>query len=168
MGHQYGAQALQIDPHPRLSPLQGIHSCSCVAEWLGIHVLVWWMEGSVWWSTFVVWCGGWGEVYTPYSSPTNSSLFPLFSSFQLCDLYENDCIFDKFECTMNGDGSQLLTGSYHNYFHIYDKNGKNDVCIEASKYPTSLSLLPSSPLFSPSELPRLRVDSRSRNRRAPR
>eukprot|EP01110_Echinostelium_bisporum_P012187 TRINITY_DN64_c0_g1_i1.p1 TRINITY_DN64_c0_g1~~TRINITY_DN64_c0_g1_i1.p1 ORF type:complete len:454 (+),score=115.69 TRINITY_DN64_c0_g1_i1:113-1474(+) len=53
---------------------------------------------------------------------------------KLCDLYENDCIFDKFECTMNGDGSQLLTGSYHNYFHIYDKNGKNDVCIEASKY----------------------------------
>jgi serine/threonine-protein phosphatase 2A regulatory subunit B len=35
---------------------------------------------------------------------------------------------------MSGDGSQLLTGSYHNYFHIYDKNGKNDVCIEASKY----------------------------------
>lgn len=53
---------------------------------------------------------------------------------KLCDLYENDCIFDKFECTMSGDGSQLLTGSYHNYFHIYDKNGKNDVCIEASKY----------------------------------
>jgi len=53
---------------------------------------------------------------------------------KLCDLYENDCIFDKFECTMSGDGQQLLTGSYHNYFHIYDKNGKNDVCIEASKY----------------------------------
>lgn len=53
---------------------------------------------------------------------------------KLCDLYENDCIFDKFECTMSGDGTQLLTGSYHNYFHIYDKNGKNDVCIEASKY----------------------------------
>jgi len=53
---------------------------------------------------------------------------------KLCDLYENDCIFDKFECTMSGDGTQLLTGSYHNYFHIYDRSGKNDVCIEASKF----------------------------------
>lgn len=24
---------------------------------------------------------------------------------KLCDLYENDCIFDKFECTVSGDGS---------------------------------------------------------------
>ena len=24
---------------------------------------------------------------------------------KLCDLYENDCIFDKFECTFSGDGS---------------------------------------------------------------
>lgn len=22
---------------------------------------------------------------------------------RLCDLYENDCIFDKFECTFSGD-----------------------------------------------------------------
>lgn len=53
---------------------------------------------------------------------------------KLCDLYENDCIFDKFECSLNGDGNLLLTGSYHNYFHIYDRNSKKDVCIEASKY----------------------------------
>ena len=24
---------------------------------------------------------------------------------KLCDLYENDCIFDKFECNFNGTGS---------------------------------------------------------------
>jgi len=53
---------------------------------------------------------------------------------KLCDLYENDCIFDKFECCLSGDGNSLLTGSYHNYFHIYDRNSKNDVCIEASKF----------------------------------
>ena len=23
---------------------------------------------------------------------------------KLCDLYENDCIFDKFECSFSGDG----------------------------------------------------------------
>jgi len=31
--------------------------------------------------------------------PINDSL-----KSKLCDLYENDCIFDKFECTFSGDG----------------------------------------------------------------
>jgi serine/threonine-protein phosphatase 2A regulatory subunit B len=26
---------------------------------------------------------------------------------KLCDLYENDCIFDKFECTWSGDGESV-------------------------------------------------------------
>jgi len=26
---------------------------------------------------------------------------------KLCDLYENDCIFDKFECTFSGDGQYV-------------------------------------------------------------
>lgn len=39
---------------------------------------------------------------------------------KLCDLYENDCIFDKFECTWGGSGQSVFTGSYDNYFHIYD------------------------------------------------
>jgi len=26
---------------------------------------------------------------------------------KLCDLYENDCIFDKFECTFSGDGKYV-------------------------------------------------------------
>lgn len=34
---------------------------------------------------------------------------------KLCDLYENDCIFDKFECVPSGDGERFLTGSYHKY-----------------------------------------------------
>jgi len=53
---------------------------------------------------------------------------------KLCDMYENDCIFDKFECAINGDGTQMITGSYHNHFHIYDKEGKSDVRVEATKY----------------------------------
>lgn len=28
-----------------------------------------------------------------------------------------------------------MQGSYHNYFHVYDRNGKQDRCIEASKTP---------------------------------
>ena len=31
---------------------------------------------------------------------------------QLCDLYENDSIFDKFECCVSGDGLRVATGSY--------------------------------------------------------
>lgn len=31
---------------------------------------------------------------------------------QLCDLYENDSIFDKFECCLSGDGMRVATGSY--------------------------------------------------------
>jgi len=52
---------------------------------------------------------------------------------KLCDLYENDCIFDKFECTWSGDGQSVLTGSYQNYFHIYDVNTTNDIVLQADK-----------------------------------
>ncbi|KAH9761526.1 serine/threonine protein phosphatase 2A 55 kDa regulatory subunit B beta isoform [Citrus sinensis] len=31
---------------------------------------------------------------------------------KLCDLYENDSIFDKFECCLSGDGGRVATGSY--------------------------------------------------------
>ncbi|GMI33308.1 hypothetical protein TeGR_g2635, partial [Tetraparma gracilis] len=36
------------------------------------------------------------------------------------ELYENDCIFDKFECTCSGDGRFVASGSYDNTFKIYD------------------------------------------------
>lgn len=54
---------------------------------------------------------------------------------KLCDLYENDCIFDKFECAFSPDGNNVMTGSYHNMFHVYDRWGRTDSCIEASKNP---------------------------------
>ena len=54
---------------------------------------------------------------------------------KLCDLYENDCIFDKFECSVSGDGNNFVTGSYNNFFHIYDRYGQSDICIEAAKVP---------------------------------
>ena len=36
----------------------------------------------------------------------------------LCDLYERDNIFDKFEACFSHDGSTILTGSYQNSFHL--------------------------------------------------
>ncbi|XP_058773512.1 protein phosphatase PP2A regulatory subunit B-like [Vicia villosa] len=38
---------------------------------------------------------------------------------KLCDLYENDSIFDKFECCLSGDGLRVATGSYSNLFRFY-------------------------------------------------
>ncbi|CEP15027.1 hypothetical protein [Parasitella parasitica] len=52
---------------------------------------------------------------------------------KLCDLYENDCIFDKFECTFSGDGSQMMTGSYSNNIHIYGRESDIEVTLQADK-----------------------------------
>jgi serine/threonine-protein phosphatase 2A regulatory subunit B len=52
---------------------------------------------------------------------------------KLCDLYENDCIFDKFEALWGPDGNKVLTGSYNNYFHIFDKDDDSDVVLQADK-----------------------------------
>ncbi|PUZ74740.1 hypothetical protein GQ55_1G089800 [Panicum hallii var. hallii] len=38
---------------------------------------------------------------------------------KLCDLYENDSIFDKFECCLSGDGLRVATGSYSNLFRVF-------------------------------------------------
>lgn len=38
---------------------------------------------------------------------------------RLCDTYENDAIFDKFEVQFSGDNRSVMTGSYNNNFMIY-------------------------------------------------
>ncbi|KAF7728652.1 protein phosphatase 2A regulatory subunit cdc55 [Apophysomyces ossiformis] len=52
---------------------------------------------------------------------------------RLCDLYENDCIFDKFECNFGPGGTSVLTGSYNNTFNIYDREGKSEISLQADK-----------------------------------
>uniref|UniRef100_A0A7S1KQ97 Serine/threonine-protein phosphatase 2A 55 kDa regulatory subunit B n=1 Tax=Percolomonas cosmopolitus TaxID=63605 RepID=A0A7S1KQ97_9EUKA len=52
---------------------------------------------------------------------------------KLYDLYENDCIFDKFDCNFSGCGNYVLTGSYKNYFNIFDIKGKKPFSAEASR-----------------------------------
>lgn len=41
---------------------------------------------------------------------------------KLCDLYENDGIFDKFECSFSNDSSRVITGSYDHRLHMYAIN----------------------------------------------
>ncbi|PWZ27489.1 Serine/threonine protein phosphatase 2A regulatory subunit B beta isoform [Zea mays] len=48
---------------------------------------------------------------------------------KLCDLYENDSIFDKFECCLSGDGLHVATGSYSNLFRVF---GCSPESVEAS------------------------------------
>ncbi|RRT55684.1 hypothetical protein GW17_00019992, partial [Ensete ventricosum] len=58
--------------------------------------------------------------------------------FQLCDLYENDSIFDKFDCCLSGDGLRVATGSYSNIFRVFGCTpGSNEATtLEATKNPT--------------------------------
>mmetsp|Transcript_39838 Transcript_39838/g.78313 ORF Transcript_39838/g.78313 Transcript_39838/m.78313 type:complete len:458 (+) Transcript_39838:56-1429(+) len=58
-----------------------------------------------------------------------------YLTMYLCDLYENDCIFDKFECAVSPDGKQFLTGSYNNHFVIHDTETNDSLAIEALKDP---------------------------------
>ncbi len=54
---------------------------------------------------------------------------------QLCDLYENDSIFDKFDCCMNGQGDAIATGSYNNLFRVCGTWNGTDMTLEASRDP---------------------------------
>ncbi|KAF1898500.1 hypothetical protein Lal_00032080 [Lupinus albus] len=56
---------------------------------------------------------------------------------KLCDLYENDSIFDKFECCLSGDGLRVATGSYSNLFRVFgcSPGSTEATTLEASKNP---------------------------------
>ena len=52
----------------------------------------------------------------------------------MTELFEKDHIFDKFECSFNGTGTQIMTGSYNNYLHLYDVlTGEKHVTLMADK-----------------------------------
>uniref|UniRef100_A0A2N9F7B6 Serine/threonine-protein phosphatase 2A 55 kDa regulatory subunit B n=1 Tax=Fagus sylvatica TaxID=28930 RepID=A0A2N9F7B6_FAGSY len=65
---------------------------------------------------------------------------------KLCDLYENDSIFDKFECCLSGDGLRVATGSY----------STEATTLEASKNPMRRQVqTPARPTKSLGTLPRV-------------
>lgn len=63
---------------------------------------------------------------SPFLSPTELFLV------QLCDLYNKDYIFDKFECAINKDASTVVTGTYGNKCNLYDRNGQSMKPLEVS------------------------------------
>eukprot|EP00798_Chlamydomonas_sp_ICE-L_P011588 gene11588-34291_t len=54
---------------------------------------------------------------------------------RLCDLYENDCIFDKYDCCINGRGDAIATGSYSNLFRSFGTWNNQDQTVESSRDP---------------------------------
>ncbi|XP_031373837.1 serine/threonine protein phosphatase 2A 55 kDa regulatory subunit B beta isoform-like isoform X4 [Punica granatum] len=56
---------------------------------------------------------------------------------KLCDLYENDSIFDKFECCLSGDGLRVATGSYSNVFRVFgcSEGSTEAATLEATRNP---------------------------------
>mmetsp|Transcript_3567 Transcript_3567/g.12790 ORF Transcript_3567/g.12790 Transcript_3567/m.12790 type:complete len:535 (+) Transcript_3567:264-1868(+) len=54
---------------------------------------------------------------------------------KLCDLYENDYIFDKFECCLSQRGDYIASGSYSNMFACFGVNNGSANFLDASKNP---------------------------------
>jgi serine/threonine-protein phosphatase 2A regulatory subunit B len=52
---------------------------------------------------------------------------------KLCDLYENDSIFDRFECAFNYDGTSVLSGSYSNMLRVTTVKDNTSDVIQADK-----------------------------------
>lgn len=50
---------------------------------------------------------------------------------KLCDLYENDSIFDKFECCVSGRGDYVASGSYSHLFSVFNVASGNETTLEA-------------------------------------
>ncbi|XP_052182780.1 serine/threonine protein phosphatase 2A 55 kDa regulatory subunit B beta isoform isoform X4 [Diospyros lotus] len=77
---------------------------------------------------------------------------------KLCDLYENDSIFDKFECCLSGDGLRVATGSYSNIFRVFGcvAGSTEATTLEASKNPMRRQVqTPSRPSRSLSSITRV-------------
>jgi len=47
---------------------------------------------------------------------------------KLCELYESDCIFDKFECSWGHDDRHVCSGTYDNKLLLWDTFGTDNHC----------------------------------------
>lgn len=76
---------------------------------------------------------------------------------RLCELYNNDSIFDKFDCCLSGDGAHFATGSYSNLLRIFSNGvgGAEGLTIEASKSPNRRPLRDAAPRTRRSSLSNL-------------
>ena len=54
-------------------------------------------------------------------------------------MFENDCIYDKFNICSSADGNTLLTGNYNNNFHLIDVNDCSNTQYELNYKKTTIS-----------------------------
>ncbi|OAF69233.1 hypothetical protein A3Q56_02991 [Intoshia linei] len=61
-------------------------------------------------------------------------VFPVHDQYrcQLCKLYENDCIFDRFELCWTHDDRYIVTGSYNGIYKLFDVKSNQEYAYEAS------------------------------------
>eukprot|EP00884_Botryococcus_braunii_P005188 jgi/Botrbrau1/14670/Bobra.0108s0028.1 len=59
---------------------------------------------------------------------------------KLCDLYENDCIFDKFDCTMSKNHQYVASGSYGNCIRVTSTKTGASIVLEATRDPMNKRL----------------------------
>jgi serine/threonine-protein phosphatase 2A regulatory subunit B len=52
---------------------------------------------------------------------------------KLSELFESECIFDRFRVSSSRDGRQVLTGSYNNCCKFYDTVASTETTVELSK-----------------------------------
>lgn len=62
-----------------------------------------------------------------------------FNDLQFAELYDSNGMFDKFNCCMSGDGTQIASGTYGNQMRLIQQErewpSKTDVVLEASRDP---------------------------------
>lgn len=60
------------------------------------------------------------------------SVIPIFEPLKskLCELYENESIFDKFSIQSSPDSNYFITGNFNSTFHLIDRNGDNNLQFE--------------------------------------
>ena len=51
---------------------------------------------------------------------------------KLCELYENDCIFERFDVTPSPCSNYFVTGNFNNNFNLVDRNGETNTMYELS------------------------------------
>lgn len=70
-------------------------------------------------------------------------------------MYENDCIFDKFDCAISGNGQYVTTGSYNNFLKVTGRQGGAETIVEASRDPLRKRLQPQTKVQAQSVLVQL-------------
>lgn len=60
------------------------------------------------------------------------SVVPIFEPLKskLCELYENEGIFEKFSISLSSCSNYFMTGLFNSNFHISDRNGDNNLQFE--------------------------------------